>query len=639
MLSPPSASQADGPIRLGRIKHGTVSLGHVGLSHSELLQHMLIVGRSGSGKSNLVHSILLQLKAKGIPWVVTDHKRSTRHLLTHPDSDDIRVCSLGRDYGATFRFNPLVPPPGLTPDVHCRQVVEEICSTFTGGDAAFAVMVQAIQDLSATGITPTLVDVRDSVRRAASGGRAGPWKQTSLRILDEVINGPLGRVYCSERGAGDIKTLLDGHTVLELDGLARQHGALVTNLLLRQLHNHLQASVEREQLKFLVCLEEAHELAPKRDGVRESVIETVIRQGRESGLGLLLATQSPMTLSQVALSNCYAVAALNLRSRNDITATAQNLLLDSSGAELLATLPVGHAVCRLSDRWPRPVHIEIPEVTLGKGRITDAEVLATGLTGPRAAGDSACSVTTTSMHSLTVRSLPIPHVPPSHGVLSTDGTASSAQPDLDLALADPNVKAFLKDVASHPFSPVSSRYDRMQLSRRKGNAARRTAERVGLVHSVPVTTQRGSLVLFGLMDVAKSWLRQHKVHIEPINGSVAHGYWQDWAAREIAKVGYTVDLEVTHGNRRIDVLGHSPSSRIAIEVEMSLSRVREKAVALESLGFDYAFVLCPGRPSLEGAGHANVKAVTPHTLLRFLREQIATETPHIATATTDSDSK
>lgn len=437
MLSPPSASQADGPIRLGRIKHGSVSLGHVGLSPGELLQHMLVVGRSGSGKSNLVHSILLQLRAQGIPWVVTDHKRSTRHLLTHPDSSGIRVCSLGRDYGATFRFNPLVAPPGLTQDVHCRQVVEEICSTFTGGDAAFAVMVQAIQNLSSSGITPTLLDVRDSVRSGESGGRTGPWKQTALRILDEVVDGPLGRVFCSERDAGDVETLLDGHTVLELDGLTRQHAALATNLLLRQLHNHLQASVDRERLKLLVCLEEAHELAPRRDGARESIIETVIRQGRESGLGLLLATQSPVTLSQVALSNCYAVASLNLRSRNDIAAAAQNLLLDSSGAELLATIPVGQAVCRLSDRWPRPVHIEIPKIEIEKGRITDAAVLTSARSTTTRIADSSHSALRGTNGALAPFKVDISPVPMVGRGVSESGTPSSETPQCDRALGEP----------------------------------------------------------------------------------------------------------------------------------------------------------------------------------------------------------
>lgn len=534
MLSPPSASQADGLIRLGRIKHGTVSLGHVGLSLGELLQHMLVVGRSGSGKSNLVHSVLLQLRAQGIPWIVTDHKRSTRHLLTHPDSSGIRVCSLGRDYGATFRFNPLVAPPGLTPDVHCRQVVEEICGTFTGGDAAFAVIVQAIQDLSVSGMTPTLVDVRDSVRRADSGGRAGPWKQTSLRILEEIINGPLGRVFCSDRDAGDIKTLLDGHTVLELDGLARQHGALVTNLLLRQLHNHLLATVDREQLKLLVCLEEAHELAPKRDGARESVIETVIRQGRESGLGLLLATQSPVTLSQVALSNCYAVVALNLRSRNDIAAAAQNLLLDSSGAELLATLPVGQAVCRLSDRWPRPVHLEIPEVALDKGLVTDAEVLASGLSDPLAAGNSAHSADCTSIHPTVVSRTPIPRVPQSDRGMSTSGTAQIPPSAVELALEEPSVQALLRDVAEYPYSTVSKRYDRMGVSRRKGNAARVTAERVGILSAIPLATERGSLVLLGLRDPARAWLRRHRVSITPVNG----GFCPELAGRDPVVLGH-----------------------------------------------------------------------------------------------------
>ncbi|MEL6498366.1 MAG: hypothetical protein AAFZ67_08545 [Planctomycetota bacterium] len=460
-------------------------------------------------------------------------------------------------------------------------MVEEICSTFTGGDAAFAVMVQAIQNLSSSGITPTLLDVRDSVRSGESGGRTGPWKQTALRILDEVVDGPLGRVFCSERDAGDVETLLDGHTVLELDGLTRQHAALATNLLLRQLHNHLQASVDRERLKLLVCLEEAHELAPRRDGARESIIETVIRQGRESGLGLLLATQSPVTLSQVALSNCYAVASLNLRSRNDIAAAAQNLLLDSSGAELLATIPVGQAVCRLSDRWPRPVHIEIPKIEIEKGRITDAAVLTSARSTTTRIADSSHSALRGTNGALAPFKVDISPVPMVGRGVSESGTPSSETPQCDRALGEPGVQLLLKDIAAHPFSPVSERYERLGLSRRKGNAARRTAEQTGLVDAVALSTERGSIVLLALCLPAITWLRQHKVQIAPVNGSLVHGYWQSWVGAILESAGYEVSMEHVLGTHRIDVHAISPHGRVLVEIETGTRTWRQKLEMLE----------------------------------------------------------
>ena len=59
---------------------------------------------------------------------------------------------------------------------------------------------------------------------------------------------------------------------------------------------------------------------------------------------------------------------------------------------------------------------------------------------------------------------------------------------------------FLSDVASRPLSTTVSRYQRLHLSRRRGNTIRQDLLAAGLVEAVPIATRSGQIVLHQLTD-------------------------------------------------------------------------------------------------------------------------------------------
>ena len=89
---------------------------NIGLSHSnaagitrdQLTQGMLVVGRSGAGKTNLFYHLTRQFHEKKMPMLSFDFKRDYRHLIR--DYPDFIVIPW--EY---LRFNPLKPPPGVAP--------------------------------------------------------------------------------------------------------------------------------------------------------------------------------------------------------------------------------------------------------------------------------------------------------------------------------------------------------------------------------------------------------------------------------------------------------------------------------------------------------------------------------------------
>ena len=105
---PPPAKKvaACGDIDLGMISYGGREMYPFLLKSDRLKEHVLIAGRSGSGKTNLTFVMMGGIMSAGIKVLALDWKRGYRDLMgKYPD---LRVYTIGRDV-SPFRFNPLIP--------------------------------------------------------------------------------------------------------------------------------------------------------------------------------------------------------------------------------------------------------------------------------------------------------------------------------------------------------------------------------------------------------------------------------------------------------------------------------------------------------------------------------------------------
>ena len=109
-LPPARAFAVSGNLRLGEVTYGCGNLYPFYLRSARLKEHLLVAGRSGSGKTNLTFILISSLLSAGIKVLALDWKRGYRDLISlHPN---LRVYTIGRDV-SPFRFNPLIPPRGL----------------------------------------------------------------------------------------------------------------------------------------------------------------------------------------------------------------------------------------------------------------------------------------------------------------------------------------------------------------------------------------------------------------------------------------------------------------------------------------------------------------------------------------------
>ncbi len=624
LLEPPAGNRADGPLRLGRIVHGDNELGWLGIAPNELMQHLGVFGRSGSGKSNLCLRLLLQLVERSIPWLIFDYKRSARHMQALELGRDVRVVSLGRDIGATMSFNILVPPPGVGIETHRRQLVELIAENWYAGDGVISLlersMIEAFERCAPD--YPTIADVRDVLDNLAAKSRELMWKTSAMRIVRQMTTGQLGRILCTRRDAAALDVLRRQHTVIELDGLATNDANFLTQHLMRFLTCMLLSEHTREQLSFICLVEEALHLLGKREGATsaETVLETCLREGREAGLGIILADQCISAVSPTALANCFTTVCLNARQRADVNAAAGSLLLADDHKRLLSTLPVGEAIVRLSDRFPHPVHIRIPRLYLPKGTVRDDDVCNAYLAGPycaanldaatqtdstsstvsthsgpshgnpsaitpRPLGDRDTAKTDSTHDNLGDTSLPRPPPPPAeatHSSALAGSTPSSHAMESDPVSENGDVQLFLQSVGADPLLGVAARMDAVGLSRRKGNAIKNLLVDEGYVTPVELVIPSGKLVLLQLTELGRHWLQRHHQPMAPLHGSLPHTWWQHRLVELLTQFGWEARMESRIGQHTFDVSAVRGEAKALIEVETGRANWLQNLSFLES---------------------------------------------------------
>jgi energy-coupling factor transporter ATP-binding protein EcfA2 len=373
---PPPAKTfaASGDLPLGNIAYGGRELYTFALRSRRLKEHLLIAGRSGSGKTNLTFILMQGIMARGIKVLALDWKRGYRDLRqAHPD---LQVYTIGRGV-SPFRFNPLIPPPGCETHVWIKNIVDVMANSYLGGEGVISLLVAGLDHLYNEARKakrwPTIQDLLAWLKTVKLKGRAAMWQASAERILLAMMYGEFAAVLNTQDNR-HVLDLLNHNVVLEMDGLSSSSDRVMfSESLMLYLYRYRLAQGPRDQLTNVIILEEAHNLLlAKQPGSKESVLETSIRMIRQYGLGYVFVDQSASLLSKVAFANSYATIALSQKLRADVMTMAGAMNLTDEQREALNTLAIGTAVVRLADEHPEPFLIKVPRCTIIEGAVDDA---------------------------------------------------------------------------------------------------------------------------------------------------------------------------------------------------------------------------------------------------------------------------
>jgi len=597
-LPPPRAALLDGWLRLGEVAYPSTAPTPFGLQPGELIQHVAIFGRSGAGKTNTVLCLLKGLMEKKLPFLIFDWKRNYRDLLAAPwvAEGEVSALTVGRDL-APLRLNPLRPPPGTEPRTWLKKLIEIIAHAYFLGEGVMYLLQEAIDTCYRQagvydgGTTyPTFHDVHAYLRAKRVNGREANWMASTLRAAGSLTYGPMGETVCA-RESTDLGSLLKGKVILELDALTDTDKIFVVEAMLLFIHHLRLADGEREKLKHVILVEEAHKAKQEASG-GEPITDVILREIRELGEAVVLVDQHPSQIAITALGNTYCTIAMNLKHRADVTTVADACLLEPEQKDHLGRLPVGYAVVKLQDRWTSPFIVRFPHVRIDKGSVSDAKLVA-----------------------LTRRLEPVARNSggPVHGHVSgevsqiPEAPKGVSTPDSSDAFRE--IRRLAEDVAAHPGSGVTDRYRRLGLSRRKGTALKQRLIHDGLALEIDVPLPGGRVTLLEL--TLGGWQDLGRRLPSPRAGGAVHRFWVERIAAALTVRGFTVETEVAVGEgRTLDLVAHKGEDGIAVEVEVSGRRLPESIAKLAAHGAARRVLACASMEVLErarglaGAGQA-----------------------------------
>lgn len=547
LLSLPPEKKVEGPINLGTILYDKEKW-PFGLNYGELIQNTAILGRSGAGKTNVTFHILSQLIDRKIPFVFMDWKRTVRHLIPN-FKDKLNIYTPGRAI-SKFPFNPFVVPPGIESNVYVNQVVDVLSQAFTLGDGSRSILRKAIASLYAQGnLCPTAGDIIKELEKVPDTGRMGGWKVTAMRALDSLefselsSNDRISQQQLAEK-------MLHENTVIELDALAHESKKFLIPLLCLWLYYVRLKSSDREKLKLVIFIEEAHHVLHKHaQTANETALEMLFRQCRELGIGIVVIDQHPHLLSAAALGNTYTTICLNQKDPSDINKAAAISLLDNDEKNYFSMLPVGQAIVKLQDRWMSPFLVKFPLMNVKKGSVTD-DMLArySAINNAKRTGSSRNT-------SVLQQDIPefgqVPRIPL-----------------LDIALNDDAFR-LLSDILTCPDDGVKIRYQRLNISTGSGNRLKQHLLDQGWLESQTIELDQTRKVILRLTKQSKEALKIDTS--DPQHGSIAHEYWKRFYAQRFRENGYKVEFEVPRISGRVDIVARKENEKIAIEIETGKS--------------------------------------------------------------------
>lgn len=377
-LPPPPAIDLEGEYHIGSVLYPDIPYAEFGLREPEFIKHILIVGMTGAGKTNLMFHLLRQLAQHNKPFLIFDWKQNYKALKQFPEFQNLKIIRLG-DKTNNLTFNPLIPPEGVHAKHWMAMLVDVMKHAFFVAHGVEFFFRKGIDHLyKQFGIYqgkqeyPTFIDLEKLLQKEFVRGREMLWMSSAKRVLASLtFSGLLGETL-NVRQQPNLDELLNQQIVLEMDNLATIEKVFLVEALLLWIYHYRKNQPQRERFKHAIVIEEAHHILSGKKEFQlgeETIIETIIRMIREFGESVIVIDQEPSKLSNSIMANTNCKICFNLGHGKDIKSMAESMNLTIDEMRYIDRLKVGEAIVKLKYRFTEPVHVRIPLVPVNKENI------------------------------------------------------------------------------------------------------------------------------------------------------------------------------------------------------------------------------------------------------------------------------
>lgn len=385
-------------VRLGHQLVGDRPAGALGVPLSALTRHALVVGTTGSGKTNTTLALCEQLwRDHAIPFLVLEPVNSTmddyRWLVGRPGLDDLVVFTVGDEAVAPFRLNPFEVPPGVRIGGHIAGLLACFDAAFGLWDPLPAIYNRALRDTYARrgivptdvagprheGRWPTLRDFVDRMREQTDRLDYAGEVRSNILAASRLRAESLAEGACASTldvaRSYPVDELLRRPAVVELAGVGdnEKEQSLVTALILQAMTSWYKANREAGDLAHVTVVEEAHRLlgrpgTPARDvregNARERAAEAfanTLAENRKYGEGLLIVEQVPGKLVEDAYKNTNLKVMHRLPAEDDRGLIGATMRFSPDQERYSASLAPFTAFA-FHDGLDRPALVRVPDV-------------------------------------------------------------------------------------------------------------------------------------------------------------------------------------------------------------------------------------------------------------------------------------
>jgi len=381
-LPPPNPDKLKGEYHIGSVIYPDKKYAEFGLHENEFIGHILITGMTGTGKTNLAFQILRELKKHNKPFLVFDWKKNYRDLKQLPEFREMEVIQLGSPH-SDFKFNPLIPPPGVNAKHWMAMLIDVMKHSFFVGHGVEYYLRKGIDYLyKQYGIYdgnqsyPTFKNLENLLRKEYVRGREMLWMSSLKRVLASLtFSGLMGEVY-NVRQHKNPSELLKKNVIIEMDNLAGIEKVFFIEAFLLWLYEFRKNEGKREEFKHAILIEEAHHVMSRKKEYQygeETIIETIIRMIREFGESVIVIDQEPGKVSDSVMANTKCKTCFTVGNGHDIAVIARSMSLTREEERMIDKLKTGHAIVKIKERFDKPIHVKTPHVKLNKGELLDLE--------------------------------------------------------------------------------------------------------------------------------------------------------------------------------------------------------------------------------------------------------------------------
>ncbi|MEE9378987.1 MAG: ATP-binding protein [Candidatus Lokiarchaeia archaeon] len=371
------------PLSIGKIKNNVIKNKSFYIDSDSLMRHCLVMGSTGSGKTNTIMNILFNLRKKdiNIPFLIIEPiKKEFRHLLN--DFDDLLIYTAGSKINP-LKINLFEVPSFLTYAQWVNELLDIICASFYIWEPFRGLILNCLNDIyqingwseETRGRTPTMEEfVKFSKLKIECTSynlhtRANHMGAFENRF-ESMIKGARGITFNSIESRPSIEEFLNKPVVIELDGLRNDNErAFVFNFLMRKLYLYQQKKGDSEHLRHLTVIEEAHRLLSSNFQGFDSQTRTISMKAQENfsdilaeirtyGEGIIISEQKPHQLNDVAITNTNIKICHKLPSRNQIHNFKDSLGLLTEHLPFITQLKPGECIVA-SERIGTPFLVQV----------------------------------------------------------------------------------------------------------------------------------------------------------------------------------------------------------------------------------------------------------------------------------------